>query len=938
MKSPRCWRITAPHKILLLLIVVIVLAGRASAQAVRFDQDATTVSSACASGKQCQVLSLPGTTVNFCSGQNAGTVNTAGKIVTWVSGGLFSTSWTGQISINGTSQQIQFVSSTTSLTLVASAGTLTGVTYSSLSACLASPATTYTDFTAGTSCATTAQLTPQTGGACLSTADNQGNFGGWFLPGQYSYYLRVPATAGGGTYGPFPVNVGAAEGCVLGSTCDANYQTLTAACTAAGTGTLYGTRIWAGLTTQTLGCNIVGLANFIMRPASGQVVTLTGSFDGSLTQHFDFSTSGTFSLASARVPVLYPQWFGALCGGVDDTTAVQNTLNAALAGRKIEFVCQSLISSTVYVPEVGQGVVLQFQPFPQYGVNNNAGATLKAKAGSASFQMLKIYAASVDLENISLDGNNGTATSGFVFPNAANGIARNIQTDNMSGDGISLNVNGGGTTNSSTSISLSQVNPTITVTTALLQGQTIGSGAPGANHITLEYGTANQDNFTLGSVAGTTPATVSLIGTAQHAHSGTYNVRINGNDNLMRFYNPRPNGSGYPATCTAGTGIAGTAAGVGWGINMYEDPFNDMNAIEFHSINSTANGCGGIVVAGFANRIYGGDFAGDDGPAVQIGDSAGHDSNSNGRLAVRTTVYPLGDLEENGANTRGVNVSCSSLGSVQISPNTTEQIFAYSTCGLDFDANWGATNSAGGNTGQFSVWNYNSTLVLNPNSGFGNGGSFEVWSAPDRQEVTISTCTNANPAVCTVPANYTPQSNTSFTLSGFTGSWVSLNGVLATTRTSSTTFSVPIDSTGFGAVTGTPVLSGALIGGLNMNNGKWVITPAIDTVTLPFFMDDGAGHGFKFARNGTDNTIQGESAGSICIGAAGNAVTCGGSFSLTEYDDGAVGVNVNVHPEAGKVGIPGGLASKALCFKASDGTTIGRCSTAVDSSGSCTCN
>ena len=65
---------------------------------------------------------------------------------------------------------------------------------------------------AGTPCPTTAQLTPATGGACLSTADNQGNFGFWALPpASFSYFLIVPPTAGGGTYGPYPFTANSSD-------------------------------------------------------------------------------------------------------------------------------------------------------------------------------------------------------------------------------------------------------------------------------------------------------------------------------------------------------------------------------------------------------------------------------------------------------------------------------------------------------------------------------------------------------------------------------------------------------------------------------------------------------------------------------------------------------------------------------------------------------
>jgi hypothetical protein len=62
----------------------------------------------------------------------AGTINTSGSSVTWVSGQGFvtGTAWNGlTININGTNYTISSVSSTTSLTLTGSAGTQSGVTY-----------------------------------------------------------------------------------------------------------------------------------------------------------------------------------------------------------------------------------------------------------------------------------------------------------------------------------------------------------------------------------------------------------------------------------------------------------------------------------------------------------------------------------------------------------------------------------------------------------------------------------------------------------------------------------------------------------------------------------------------------------------------------------------------------------------------------------------
>lgn len=208
---------------LLVLSAVLISSHSAEAQAVRFDYFASTTSAQCAPGKQCPLVVLPGTQVNICGGA-----------------------------------------------------------VTNLAACLSAPATTYTNAGAGTPCANTSQLTPQIGGSCRATSDNQGNYGFWILPGTYSYFLRVPATAGGGTYGPYPISIGASAGCPLAyATCDANFQTLQAAIDASGSGVLYISKTWiptSPITTNnpvSIICNSNGV---IKAGASGfQVAMSSGS-------------------------------------------------------------------------------------------------------------------------------------------------------------------------------------------------------------------------------------------------------------------------------------------------------------------------------------------------------------------------------------------------------------------------------------------------------------------------------------------------------------------------------------------------------------------------------------------------------------------------------------------------------------------------------------
>lgn len=308
------------------LFLLALFAVSAFPQAVRFDSISSTTNSQCAPGVTCPLLVIPGTQVNFCSASGLGVVNTAGTVVTLVSGPNF-TGASGAVQIAGNTFQISVVVSSSVMVLTTSAGTQTNATYSTLSGCLSAPATTYTDGSAGTSCPTTAQLTPATGGACTSTADNQGNYGGWFVPGLYFYYLATPATAGGIVRGPYPFSIGAAAGCQSGATCDANYGTLSAAFSAAGSGTIYITRVWNGQTTATYTAVPQFLGNNArIQPGSGQTVTLPCPVALATSRIFDISLGGSIAFNTPCSP--HVSWY--YSGSGDAAPAINATGRSAL--------------------------------------------------------------------------------------------------------------------------------------------------------------------------------------------------------------------------------------------------------------------------------------------------------------------------------------------------------------------------------------------------------------------------------------------------------------------------------------------------------------------------------------------------------------------------------------------------------------------------------
>lgn len=80
---------------------------------------------------------------------------------------------------------------------------------------------------------------------------------------------------------------------------------------------------------------------------------------------------------------------------------------------------------------------------------------------------------------------------------------------------------------------------------------------------------------------------------------------------------------------------------------------------------------------------------------------------------------------------------------------------------------------------------------------------------PSTSRMTVSSATNANPAVMTISGGhgFDLSSLPTVTLSGGTGNWTAVNITTTATIISTTTLSIPINSTSFGALAGTVVIS-----------------------------------------------------------------------------------------------------------------------------------
>src|SRR3569833_344436 len=168
-----------------------------------------------------------------------------------------------------------------------------------------------------------------------------------------------------------------------GFVADTDFPSLAAACSAAKTATLLISKTWSSLPSEKLSCNIYAAGGGVLQPAEGNTLKIAGSFEGNLSRHFDLSGQGSVDLTAASIAYIYPQWFGALCGVADDTTAIQETFHSASAHKTIRFTCQSTISSSVYLPATAGGTILVVGGGPAPGGGAGAARGARGAGGGA---------------------------------------------------------------------------------------------------------------------------------------------------------------------------------------------------------------------------------------------------------------------------------------------------------------------------------------------------------------------------------------------------------------------------------------------------------------------------------------------------------------------------------------------------------------------------
>lgn len=161
-------------------------------------------------------------------------------------------------------------------------------------------------------------------------ADSLANFGFYLNPGKI-VDIRFSGT---GITAPFTLSWIAAPG-ALGQTtvaCGGTADTalLIAANLAGGTVNIPHPLTCASNTT-TISAHLDIQKGGLLKPISGQTVTLTGPQNDGVWQKFTNVTSGTISFSGNRsVPTFYPQWFGVTGNGSTDDTAAMQAFLAAM--------------------------------------------------------------------------------------------------------------------------------------------------------------------------------------------------------------------------------------------------------------------------------------------------------------------------------------------------------------------------------------------------------------------------------------------------------------------------------------------------------------------------------------------------------------------------------------------------------------------------------
>jgi hypothetical protein len=217
-------------------------------------------------------------------------------------------------------------------------------------------------------------------------------------------------------------------------TVDANsYTSFTAACAYAAmkNAVLVVSRTYTGLPSQSCGANIQIRAG-VLRPASGQTLTLTAMVDAPMQQVFDTSAGG--SVVLSNTPVVFPEWFGAVGDGVaSDAAAVQAAISSTSGHVRLTKIYK--ITSQLFILAAQAGLLIDG---PGKLVTGATLAPYTPLVGVGDNSVIVVYQApSVTVADITIDQTGlGTAAGAIEFLQSSNGAVRHTRLINSTLTGI----------------------------------------------------------------------------------------------------------------------------------------------------------------------------------------------------------------------------------------------------------------------------------------------------------------------------------------------------------------------------------------------------------------------------------------------------------------------------------------------------------------------
>ncbi len=483
----------------------------------------------------------------------------------------------------------------------------------------------------------------------------------------------------------------------------------------------------------------------------------------------------------------------------DDTAAIQAAIDAAKAGTVL-IPDKACTTTGNYLYRENAGItVLGSATLPSGTYVPGSGGGLVALTGSHPDALLTNMAANSHLRNILFDGNNGAAAHGLVDALSILDTEENLIAIHFSGDGFQVNASGGmpGTTlTASTSVGETGFH----IAAATNKRIKFGVDCP---TVTVGFGTANHEVLTWISTAGL----VLTLSAATRTHASGDPIGCFGNADLMHISHSFAWADG------------------GWGMRIVQS--GDNSGIFVENFYSRANALGGIKWCGSVNKMVGGSFEGDSGPAVQLG---GSDC-----LSAFGSFGPLADAEEATNAYSAIQSVCSSYDQVQFT-----RLSAFSVvdgCGIPTDQNTAMGFGTDGNQyGNSSFWLKNRAGVVPITVAGGVAVGRCEWpggtsiSPGGSQQFAYCLFDAGNPVsattngISTILTTISAPSSGYVYIYGYTGACSALNGPWNATNLSSTTFSIPANSTNFGTCTGAP----------NQQTNKWsaIPTPLAGSITI----------------------------------------------------------------------------------------------------------